>query len=621
MTLARAARLAVSADLLTLDAFDTLLRRSVEPGVVAERAAALLAPALAQLAGVEVTPGQILEHRRGFARLREAPYPSQEVEWSIGEWLLSLAAEHRLVAAAARALVEAGRAAELDAETASTTPRLTGELLARARALLPGRGAAVLLSDTTLDAPLLRRLVEAHGLAAPEVVASCDEGASKRRGTAFAPLAGRRGAVAPAHVGDNPKVDLLRPTQAGWRAAWIPVACPTSDAREVARLLDDMPRPPGGSPVEALAAGPLATLVGCFAAWIAREERRLRADSTLFLARDARGLLAAAQRLSPSLHRSYARLSRRIVAVAHPDDLLRHLSLSGKVGKRSLAAFVAGFGLEPDDEAALLSSARRFGAVPDAPPSPSMLEAWRRALDAESGRLDLIRRQRLGALQGYITSLTGAPPDARFVVVDLGWAGTIQDVLQAALPRAEVHGRYAGLTRGGRPPTARSTKQGLVWDLVRGESGPPLARSAGVMRLWELLLREPTGTAHRLVTTAGAVSVETDEATAPGASGRALANEVEAGLEAGLGALEPWLRALVDCRAPETDMALARAARIAWTRLSLLPTPDAARVLLDHGMDEGATRGVTTSLGRGGLVEGVTWWPGLLASTLGRRRP
>ena len=64
---------------------------------------------------------------------------------------------------------------------------------------------------------------------------------------------------------------------------------------------------------------------------------------------------------------------------------------------------------------------------------------------------------------------------------------------------------------------------------------------------------------------------------------------------------------------------LARIARRAWEGLTLTPDAAFARRILDLEMDEGASRGVMTTLGVGGLRSGVSWWPGLLAGSLAGR--
>jgi hypothetical protein len=50
--------------------------------------------------------------------------------------------------------------------------------------------------------------------------------------------------------------------------------------------------------------------------------------------------------------------------------------------------------------------------------------------------------------------------------------------------------------------------------------------------------------------------------------------------------------------------------------LTLLPDGAFARRILDIEMDEGASRGVLTTLGIGGLRSGVSWWPGLVVASL-----
>jgi hypothetical protein len=231
-----------------------------------------------------------------------------------------------------------------------------------------------------------------------------------------------------------------------------------------------------------------------------------------------------------------------------------------------------------------------------------------------------LREAQRRLLRDYVGSVVGT--SRKLLVVDLGWAGTIQDAIAAVLPDCEVHGCYAGVTRGGDPSTARASKQGLVFDIPAGRGAPLLGTSAGVMRLWELLLREPTGSVRRLERNeAGVVRAELDAPPPLTAAALELAEEARALLMATAQYAGPAYAQLLGLQADVCSELLARIARLAWEGVTLMPDAAFARRILELEMDEGASRGVMTTLGMGGLRSGVSWWPGLVVGSLaGRRR-
>jgi FMN phosphatase YigB (HAD superfamily) len=600
-----ARRALASAAWVSFDLFDTLLRRLKGPDEVAADAASCLV----RLGLSHWTSEEVLRHRRAWVISREAGYPQSEAEWSIADWYQALGIAMGVDPATVR---EAGCRCELEAEIAGTMVRPTGlALLLEARRL--GRRHFV-LSDTTLTAGLIARLLEAHGLSGLEVVASSEWQRSKRRGTIFAEVERRLGldGLRGLHIGDNLKSDFVRPLQAGWRAAHLPLTEPEGEldaaARTVLRHLS-----PAADGQQAPLAGEAAHFVLATATWVCQQERRLEAEATLFLARDAEPLLAACDVLQPAVgQRHYLRLSRRSVLLAHPGDLLFRVTLSGKVGKQSMRAFVAGFEL-PDGVAERWLW--ELGNDADAPLSEATIVAWQEVLRRNAAEYDAMKEEQRLLLGDYLRAVVGVR--RRLLVVDLGWAGTIQDAIAAVLPACEVHGCYAGVTRGGDPSSSRASKQGLVFDIPAGRGAPLLGTSAGVMRLWELLLREPTGSVRRLVRDeAGVVSAELDRPPPLTAAALELAHEARLRLLETARVAGPSYAQLLALQDDVCSRLLERIARSAWEGLTLLPDGAFARRILDIEMDEGASRGVLTTLGIGGLRSGVSWWPGLVVASL-----
>ena len=603
-----ARRALASAAWVSFDLFDTLLRRVRG----SEEVAAAAAVGLAALGLSHWTSDEILRHRRAWALSREAGYPKEESEWSVADWYEALGLAMGVEAEQVR---EVGCRCELEAEIAGTVVRPTGlALLLEARRR--GRRHFV-LSDTTLTAALIGALLEAHGIFGLEVVASSEWQRSKRRGTIFAEVEARMGldGLRGLHIGDNLKSDFVRPLQAGWRAAHLPLTDPDGEvdaaARTVLRHVPPADRRPQGP-----LGGDAAHFVLATAAWVCQREQLLATDVTLFLARDAEPLLAACEALQPGRgQRHYLRLSRRSVLLAHPGNLLFRVTLSGKIGKRSMRAFVAGFEL-PDGVAERWLA--ELGSEADAPLSEATISAWQQVLRRNAAEYDALREEQRRLLRDYVGSVVGT--SRRLLVVDLGWAGTIQDAIAAVMPGCQVHGCYAGVTRGGEPSSLQASKQGLVFDIPAGRGAPLLGTSAGVMRLWELLLREPTGSVRRLVRDeAGVVRAELDAPPPLTAAALELAEEARTLLLATADCAGPAYAQVLGLQEEVCSELLARIARRAWEGLTLTPDAAFARRILDLEMDEGASRGVMTTLGVGGLRSGVSWWPGLLAGSLAGR--
>jgi FMN phosphatase YigB (HAD superfamily) len=594
----------------SFDVFDTLIARDTSPAAVASEAAALLAEALRPLGALRVDSDLILAHRRAWTAVREAGYPNVEVEWSIDAWLDDLAQALDLDRAT---VVGAGREAELDAEIRATSRRPIAQLM-----LADARRAGmtvVALSDTTLDAWLLGRLLDAHRIVVDHVFASCDLRASKRRGTAYPALANALGCEPReiAHVGDNLKADVARAANAGIAATWLPR---TSRQSEAVRLVDALfaCEPFGGDdPVERAAYDHVAPLLVAMGIARARYSQTVGAGRTLYLARDAWLMEHVDRRCGLTNDTdAYLRLSRKAVVLAHPDNLLRSIGLSGKVGKTSLRAFIGGFDLDPTLESSLVAAS---DVDIDSPIDDVIRKKWAAACTALAAPVEASRAERRARVRELLERhVAGA---TSVMVVDLGWAGTIQDAIGSSLPELQVHGFYAGLTVGGCAPTVSANKRGLLWDEYRGVRAIPLGKSAGVIRLWELLLREPAPTVVGLRRDEGGRSVALmGDSTLIDEAAIQLAARVRRGIDARLDRIAHRAHAVVEAPGIKTDDALARVARRHFAQLSLAPRPSLARALVDVTMDEGATRGVTTTLGRGGAGHGVSWWPGWVASLL-----
>jgi len=204
----------IGIEILSIDVFDTLLRRSC--GNSRNLWAGMETPARrANLLSDELPEGS-------FAALRAMleSRARQRLQHSAGHGEVTLA---EIYAELPSTLGNAGglAALELEWEKASLVadPGLVA-LIARERA--SGRHIW-LISDTYYTSGHLAGLLTAAGVppaSYDRLVTSCDEGASKEKGSLFAHLIKESG-IAPEkwlHVGDNPQADQVQPTRLGIRA-------------------------------------------------------------------------------------------------------------------------------------------------------------------------------------------------------------------------------------------------------------------------------------------------------------------------------------------------------------------------------------------------------------------
>lgn len=607
-----------SARVVSLDVFDTMLIRLVPPSHALLATAEQLAQALAN-AHIGATPdaASIAAHRQAFARSANGR-PGAGGEYTVRQWLAALAADHALPLPSVLAL---GTHAELETERRLTCADPDAiELL---EALRARRIAVVATSDTWLDHDLLGALLEYHGFALDHVFASGSLAASKRRGTLFGVVAHTLGVPAEAilHVGDNYKADLVRPLQAGFLVASWPRRADDAPrllvvrVPELAAALAVAPTEPDGTNAlyeagrSLLAPMLVAVTIANHAALLAANVQHVA-----YIARDAWPLFGVAERLAGQLaanfERSYIRLSRRALSLAHPGDLLsRSVGLAGRFGKANAGELLAGFDLSAELHYDLLAAA---GLSDDSPLRPGASAALRRACEQLAPRIAVAQREQRQLLRDYLEG-HGIGAHNSLAIVDTGWAGTTQDAVAAVLPEAQqVVGLYLGVSRGGLPDDHRSKKFGILWDDPRGQPPlNPLERSAGVIRVWDLLMREPAPTVRCLRRAPnGAVVARMYESRA--GFDVAAASELSAGISAGVAAIEPRIPAIQQVFAPENPV-WREAARALAAELTTRPSRSFAHAISELAIDEGAAQGARTGLGFADLRTGLAWYPGVAA--------
>ncbi len=610
----RALRDAGPSTVASLDLFDTLVLRLAPDDAVWRDAADRLYGVLGPLGALgELDAAGILAHRVAFHREREARLRDPSQEYVTETWVRALCAEHGLdpdvVSPIARRCVIA---AELDAT------RLAPDAAELVRVAREQAGRVVVVSDTWHDASALRELLRELSPGIDQVFSSGELLASKRRGTAFVPVEQALGCAAAdvVHGGDNAKSDVVFPTIRGWRG--VPLAWPRTEVERAGGctplrgVFADLS---GGASLDDLAGGPFAAMLLCWAALRRAAFEQAGVEHAVYVARDAWLPLAVDRALDqvegagPS--RSYLRLSRKCVALLHPEQPLHSArGIAGKSGRRTPGAFLGGYDLPDELRGALLATA---GLDADAPFDD---EAARALSAAVAKHHDAVARW-VDDSRAMVREYVGAqlPSDAlRLGLVDVGWAGTMQDVLADVLPDATWVGDYLGLTDGGLAPTSRSTKHGWLHD-DHAEVAPPSLwlRTAGVIRLWELLLREPAPSIARLRRdeTGTVIAVPTDGSDV-GPRAAEVARRIEDAVLAAVRDAGAGLPALLHAARTRPEAVRALLGGLA-TSMAVSPTPAQVRALASLSIEEGSTDDLHVTLGWAGVRHGLAWYPGLLA--------
>ncbi|MBZ8140169.1 hypothetical protein CLD22_09710 [Rubrivivax gelatinosus] len=334
------------------------------------------------------------------------------------------------------------------------------------------RGLPVtIVSDTYFDAPRLRRLLE-HALPADasaaigEIVVSCEHGMCKEQGLfklAQLNLLGNSPAIL--HVGDNKAADFTAPRAVAMSATHLLHENEQGQQRRrmaanVVALFDPsvrqqrplhMPYRPvhashshqSSTPQASIGHDSLGPLMHAFAAWIDEEAAALAATRSqvklVFLMRDAHLPLQTYREIGGGCSAYSAHISRFSAYAASfrtqedVDQYLAHFSRN-----LSLPMIARQLLLSPQRTALLVGQAEASTA-----PLQTFLRGVRQAnVLEEIVAASTAHRERL---RRYLERETGMQPGDTLVLVDLGYAGTIQRVLGPTFSqdwKVEVLGRY-----------------------------------------------------------------------------------------------------------------------------------------------------------------------------------
>ena len=479
---------AAQGKVLSLDIWDTILRRDCAPDAIKlrhARAQWLTAIAMGS-AHTDLHPIDLVQLRR----MAEAHVADEHFEYRIADVATTLApmfGEGKSLAAcksyAARFLQQ-----EVRIESAAIkADAVVSDLLAR------HQGRKIVLSDFYMPATALEELLASTGLAKFDAVySSSDHLATKRAGDLYDVAIGKEG-LEPKnvlHLGDRFGADVVEARKRGLEAFhyFSPSHQPRLERLErefwahmdgdmtvyAARLAGELGHTPGAVPSLDM----LAVSATCFVLHVMEEALRRRIDKVFFMTREG----VFFKRIYDQLCKrdvfdlgSYPKsavleVSRRATFAASLEDFTpaQMMRLWSQYSTQSLNAMATTLNI---DGAIWGRYANKYGIDPQEP----IRYPWQDAKFLRfinDPRVALIARdaiwQQRAALMTYLETIGFEPSaDKDRLIVDIGWRGTIQDNL-AQIVDGRIHGCYFGLENYLNPQSANVSKTGYVFDVHRG---------------------------------------------------------------------------------------------------------------------------------------------------------
>jgi len=621
---------------VSFDIFDTLLLRMIPPGRVAQLAAEELSRQLYVEAKITLSVSDIINSRRKFKQQKDKAYFYRESEWTLSEWLCELAKHHSLDPSI---LCRLSRQTELSAESKSlylAPDAIKSISLAKDQNL-----QVIAISDMWLDQEWLKDLLAEFGLYFDAVFSSGSSGVSKRKGTIFKFIEANLSLKAEnfIHLGDNLKADFIRPCLAGWKSIWIPHPGNSLQIRALPVISRYRPkRKPWKDIVQALnTTGSISTekksdpyfelayeyltpLLIIFSIIQWRKFREQNIDQVFYIARDAKAMFDVynlIEHLLPnSCPRHYIRLSRRTVAIAHPDNLLQNVThIAGKVGKKKVYEWLNNFTISSELRNKILLSAK-------VNEKDDFTESIHSSLQSACSKLlPLIiaeQKTQKQIIKDYLLQQAPNLSYSRIGIVDSGWACTTQDSIRAVLDDFElISGIYFGVSSQGHKPNRQNLKYGLLRDDFRKcPHHNPLESTAGVIRLWDTILREPCETVlelHRQPDNR-VRPVLAEETIFKDLEYRA-ANSINQGILEGTSDRFKSVSLIVKLSENFSNADFETAATMIAKKISSQPSRIIAKAIMQLGFDEGCADGSKGTLrGINGMKDGIAWYPGILSS-------
>lgn len=467
---------------LSLDIWDTLLRRRCHPDEVKLRTARMLwlrgrhaAPHLAALHPVDVLQARRMAEALQANELGEYKFANAATVWLDLVQLTGHFTPDDMVQM------------DLTVEKETSYPDPTIAAL-----LEKDIERVICVSDFYHDADALSALLTHHKLdQVEEVYASCDHLLPKRTGALFDVVLEGEECTPDAlfHVGDRADADVTMPRQRGidaeqyinlWHDAhaaedharfWSHVNGDTRRHQEALMRLLKLPATDGNTPLPVEAMG---VVVAGFGMRIIEDAMRLGVDKVFFCTREGVFFRTVYDALaqedvfelgsypaSDTLHVSRRATFGPSLKTFTMKELMR---LWNQYSQQSLGMLATSLNIDAADwEPFAAAENLSMDETIDLPWEDTRVQRLMR----DQAFIDSVRIalwEKRAGLQTYLTSKgLGTKAQGKTMMVDIGWRGTIQDSL-SELVRGDVHGSYLGLDFFINQQPANTTKSAYLFD-------------------------------------------------------------------------------------------------------------------------------------------------------------
>lgn len=606
---------------VSFDVFDTLLDRVIPSSLITH----IAAQNLASLIPTYHSANDISAHRnRSIAAHRQ-----EDREWRLKLWLSDWSQTHSLPE---DKVIVWGKEAELQAEKLGLRPTDQAQEILKtitSRNIIP-----IAVSDMWLEQEWLQLLLADFGLSFQHVFTSVSNHASKKSGDLF-PIIQQRLQCRPGsflHIGDNIYSDVIQPRRAGWRSIWMPQQrhqfppnipsevkrkfnIETDSCHQIVNILKISKPVETSSVFYNMAHNHITPFLILFSYVQWRRFLDQNIEHVFYLARDAKLMLDAydltADLFPKSPERHYLKLSRRAVALAHPDNLLQNvIPLAGKVGRDTIGHWMSNFSIDNDLKQKILCKALLTENDLFTQENQALLrKATTYYATSIQAQQEMLRKQ----LNQYLYQVSNTKKFSRIAIVDTGWAGTIQDTLHQCFPELDLmSGIYLGVSHQGKQSNSNSNKYGILRDdYRRTRHFNPWQATAGVIRIWDTLLRTNEGTTLKLHTGDKGVISPIQENVLDNVTMKHSIPDIRNGLVKGIQHSRNSLKLLIALNDYWKKEDLERAAAILAEPFTTHPSSDTVSHLLNMNVEEGAAQSMTTHLGLKGIKSGTAWYPGL----------
>lgn len=495
--------------LISFDVFDTIIERIIPSDDVIKISAIRLSELIEQELTINVSWQSIYNHRIDYGKTSEK---NNKRDWTIIEWLNNL----KIILCIEKDITDIGIQAEIFAESHCT--RSKQELVSYVKTFKKKGYVLAALSDTWLDTNTLSIFLKESGFVFDYVFSSGSIKKNKKTGSIFKYVE-QKLCIKPRscfHIGDNFESDYIRPKLYGWNSIWLPSKHPLTGfwmPKFFHKGIFEIKKPniiknllcsqcSSHDPLYKMAYEKLAPLIILFTIIQHKHFKEQGIQAVFYLARDTHLLYKSYNLMAPYLKTDwqnfYIRLSRRTVSACHPDNPLINIKpIAGKTSRKNVNNWLGSFSIDDDLKLKIMKKSRLKGHEPL---STGTREKLKTACDYYKQELDSFILESKELLKDFLGQHfnDGVLPE-RIGIIDSGWACTIQDCMANVLKDKKISGMYLGVGNQGRTPNYQSDKYGLIRDDFRNPVySHPLQSSAGVIRVWETILRENAGTVSSL---------------------------------------------------------------------------------------------------------------------------